>query len=127
MNTEDVLERVKKGEGITWDDVRELPEEELKKVLLHVIKTDAELQEALAGWLAAFYKGMARFGPASQGLTTLLESKLARSPGIGCGGCGAIAEGTPENLPPGWKIRRHRGGHDYRCPNCQKKPKKASV
>lgn len=66
----------------------------------------------------------------------LLESLLARakksreserSPGIGCGGCGAIAEGTPENLPPGWKIRRHRGGHDYRCPNCQKKPKKASV
>jgi len=38
---------------------------------------------------------------------------------VGCGGCGVIAKGTPENLPPGWKIRRHRGGHDYRCPNCQ--------
>jgi len=42
-------------------------------------------------------------------------------PKIVCAGCGAIGEGTPENLPPGWKIRRHRGGHDYRCPNCQKK------
>jgi len=48
--------------------------------------------------------------------------KVSSLPGIGCGGCGAIGEGTPENLPPGWKIRRHRGGHDYRCPNCQKKP-----
>lgn len=49
------------------------------------------------------------------------------TPGVGCGGCGAIVEGTPENLPPGWKIRRHRGGHDYRCPNCQKKKKGKSV
>lgn len=55
------------------------------------------------------------------------DDRIWFHPGVGCGGCGTIGEGTPENLPPGWKIRRHRGGHMYLCPNCQKKPKAKSV
>lgn len=41
--------------------------------------------------------------------------------GYGCSGCGAIGEGTPDQLPPGWE-KRDRPDHTFffLCPNCQK-------
>jgi len=57
LNAEDVLKRLEQGESLTWDDIRELTEEDLKGAFLHFIKNDAEYQEAIAGGSQLSTKG----------------------------------------------------------------------
>jgi len=78
LNAEDVRKRLEQGESLTWDDIREITEEDLKGAFLHFIKNDAEYQEAIAGWLAAFYKGVTSFGPVPEGLKAILDITLAK-------------------------------------------------
>ena len=38
--------------------MRQLSEEDLKKVVLHLVQNDLEFQEAIAEWIAVWYKSM---------------------------------------------------------------------
>jgi hypothetical protein len=74
--TQDVLYRLAKREVLTWDVINEIPEEELRKVISHIIKTDTEFQEAIAAWLTAWYKAAAATGRPSKEMIEALEKKV---------------------------------------------------